>query len=221
MRKRNDNSDLQLVYLSENSTGIFKNRTMMLGDLNYTYLLDISHLNYGNIVKFSFHAKDKAGNMGLRDNGGLNYSIQIQDSYEPITSIDINFIREPFYISFATNITLFANDSAILGGSGVSQIRYKIDNGEWKDYVGPFNLSEYSQGFHIIYYNSTDFAGNIENTNQIKVYLTAEVSQSDDEDETSIDEIQPSSISLGLWSLIFGSIAAIIVVNHMKSKYSL
>ncbi|MHA1376535.1 MAG: OmpL47-type beta-barrel domain-containing protein, partial [Promethearchaeota archaeon] len=63
------------------------------------------------------------------------------------------------------------DDNTGFGGSGVTLISYNIDGGVWNVYSTPFNLSGLDEGLHTIYYNATDYAGNIEITKQIVVYL--------------------------------------------------
>ena len=48
--------------------------------------------------------------------------------------------------------------------SGVNYTMYKIDEGTWTKYNEPFNITE--DGTYTIYYNSTDRAGNKEETNE-------------------------------------------------------
>ncbi len=76
---------------------------------------------------------------------------------------------EPFYNNgtddFATgetNITLTADDLGCSGGVGLNYTEYKIDDGSWKDYNGPFHITE--EGRHIICFRSVDLLGNVEGT---------------------------------------------------------
>ena len=166
-----DDTSIIWVLLSENSTGIFVNRTMLYVNGNYTFNLDISSLNWGNTIMFSFYAKDSAGNIKWDNNGGLNYSIIIYDFHDPITTLDFDLSFNPNFVTIYTLFSLFAEDRINIGGSGVQTISYKIDSGGWNIYSVPFKLSDYSESIHTIYYNTTDYAGNSETTKQLTIYL--------------------------------------------------
>jgi hypothetical protein len=166
-----DDISIIWAYLCENSTGMFVNRSMSHVNGNYTFNLDISSLNWGNTIMFSFYANDSAGNIKWDNNGGLNYSILIRDFQNPITTIDFNLSYNPNFINNFTLFSLLAEDNIGFGGSGVKLISYNIDGGGWNIYITPFNLNGFDEGLHTIYYNATDYAGNIETTNQITVYV--------------------------------------------------
>lgn len=70
------------------------------------------------------------------------------------------------YVSRRTNFTLTASDT-----SGVASTYCKIDSGSWASYTGVFNLSDFSEGGHTIYFYSTDNAGNIEATNSFYAFV--------------------------------------------------
>jgi hypothetical protein len=77
------------------------------------------------------------------------------------------------YLTSATPIELIAEDNP--GGSGVASTAYRIYNTSydsgWITYTEPFYLTELSDGTYQIDYNSTDYAGNVESTNTITVFL--------------------------------------------------
>ena len=174
-----DDTSIIWVYLYENSTGTFINHLMLYVNGKYTVNLDISSLTWTNAIIFYFAAIDSAGNFELNNNGGLNYLIPIYDFQETITSLDFNLSFDPNFVDISTLFTLLAEDNVSMGSSGVKMIIYKIDNGDWKIYSVTFNLSEYSEGIHIIYYYATDYAGNVETTNQISIYLITQDSDLD------------------------------------------
>jgi hypothetical protein len=68
---------------------------------------------------------------------------------------------------------LVAEDN--LGGSGVASTAYRIYNATydsgWITYTEPFYLTGLSDGAYKIDYNSTDYAGNVESTNTVTVFL--------------------------------------------------
>ncbi|MGV9206182.1 MAG: OmpL47-type beta-barrel domain-containing protein, partial [Promethearchaeia archaeon] len=166
-----DNTTLSWVYLCENSTGTFVNRSMNYISGNYSYLLDISNLNWSDTISFFFYANDSAANIGLENNGAKNYSLQIYDFQEPQTKINYTLGFAPNYVNESTEFSFFAEDNVTQGGSGIGNITYRIDSGDWKLYENPFNLSEYGEGEHTIFYNSTDLAGNTEEIRNCTLYL--------------------------------------------------
>lgn len=68
-------------------------------------------------------------------------------------------------VNVSTIFVLTADDGS---GSGVSVIRYKINDSAWIDYDGPFNLSNYEYGDYLISYQAIDEVGNVE---EIKTFL--------------------------------------------------
>ncbi|MHA1209613.1 MAG: OmpL47-type beta-barrel domain-containing protein [Candidatus Freyarchaeota archaeon] len=64
---------------------------------------------------------------------------------------------EGWYVSDVT-----VNLSAADDFSGVAQIAYSFDGSTWYNYTGPFDIT--AEGVTTLYYNSTDNAGNVEET---------------------------------------------------------
>jgi len=185
----NDDSPISWVYLCENSTGTFLNRSMSFINSNYTITLDLQLLNWSDAVMFSFYANDSLGNFGWENNGGLNYSIQIYDFDSPMTSILFELYFDPYYVNKSIYFSLAAEDQIEFGSAGVNITYYKIDNGPWESYNSPFNLSSYLDGFHNISYYSSDIAGNIENLNILEIYMITEESDIDGDGLNHYDEI--------------------------------
>jgi len=80
--------NISWVYLCENSTGIFVNRSMYLSTHgNWSYILDISGLHRGDTLMFLFYANDSYNNIGYLDNGGSNFVVLIRNGGE----IEIDF----------------------------------------------------------------------------------------------------------------------------------
>ncbi|TFG00054.1 MAG: right-handed parallel beta-helix repeat-containing protein, partial [Promethearchaeota archaeon] len=164
-------SSIQWIYLSENSTGKFQNQSMNFGSKNeWSYHLDISTLERGDTFSFLFYAKDSIGNLGINDNSGLNYTIKIGDYIPPESNINYQSCDSPNVVSNITLITLNAEDIGERT-TGIFNISYKIDNGDWNEYSEPFTLSGYSHGNHTISYYATDNAGNKETTHQEEIFL--------------------------------------------------
>lgn len=165
-----NSNKLQWVYLCENSTGIFVNRSMNLGINNeWTYIVDISTLQRGDKLSFLFYANDSYY-IRKNDNNNLNFSLFIGDVYPPSSNVQFNISHIPNFVSESTlfNITTYDVGER---PSGILNLSYKIDLGAWKEYNNPFNLSNLDEGMHTIYYNATDNIGNVEDTNQITVYI--------------------------------------------------
>ena len=152
----------------------------------------------GSVI-IDFFLTDVAGNDAFS-------SIHIfKDSLEPSTLISFTPYREPDIINPSTLFTLSADDDA---GSGISIIRYKVDNIEWIDYSGPFNLSDYELGLHAISYYAIDSVGNIEITKIISVDLVALPSKS-----------TPAIPGYEVFTLLgFISIIAVILLKLNRSK---
>ena len=75
------------------------------------------------------------------------------DNTPPTTTIHLNGTE----IDLNTLFTLQANDRQ---GSGVGEILYSVDGGQWQVYDGEFSLNEH--GYHTIAYRSVDNLGNSE-----------------------------------------------------------
>jgi len=98
--------------------------------------------------------------------GSINQSVQIQltiveDKISPTTSLAIDGVSGPDgkYRSDVL-VTLAAEDNP--DGSGVAETAYNINNGSWIRYSEPFLVN--IDGNFSIQYNSTDCAGNVEET---------------------------------------------------------
>lgn len=161
----NDFSFISWVYSCENSSGIFSNHSMTsLGNGNWTYIIDISGLSWNNAISISFYAKDIWGNLGLTK----FYTIEIHDFQDPITMLSFIPYESTTYVNHSTLISLVSDDGF---GSGLENVKYKINESEWLDYNIPFNLNNYTEGYYNISYYSTDLAGNVEEINSFIVKL--------------------------------------------------
>jgi len=119
--------------------------------------------------QIDFFATDVAGNAEP-----IRSAYVAIDSTPPTTSASVSGSvgSNGWFVSNAT-VSLNASDSL----SGVAAISYRIDAGPWKDYSGPFLVSE---GTHTIEFFAVDMAGNEEAIRSITV---------------SVDTIAPSSIA--------------------------
>lgn len=57
-------------------------------------------------------------------------------------------------------------------GSGIDEMKYRLDSGIWLDYVGPIQLT--GSGIHDAEYYSTDYAGNVEGTKILQLKIDTE-----------------------------------------------
>lgn len=107
-------------------------------------------------------------------------------------------------VVITSTIFTFTEDDGV--GSGVSVIRYKIDDSAWMDYTGGFDLSGYAAGSHNISYYAIDEAGNIESVNSIIVELLVVSSE------------PPMPIELIILISVIGGVAVIAVVALLLFK---
>ncbi|NVM37441.1 MAG: SBBP repeat-containing protein [Candidatus Lokiarchaeota archaeon] len=201
-----DSSPLHWVYLCENSSGIFLNRSMIsVGNGDWVYEVDISHLNWNDGFNFYFFANDTWGNIGTNDNATYLYRGNIYDYQNPISTIFYIPHDNPNMINISTSFRITADDI----GSGISIIRYKINDSDWIQYAQPFNFSPYSPGTYEISYYSVDNAGNAEEIKSIIVVLIST------EESTPQGVIPSFDLSL-LITLI--SILSLIVLFKYKKR---
>ncbi|HME50664.1 MAG TPA: fibronectin type III domain-containing protein, partial [Candidatus Lokiarchaeia archaeon] len=90
------------------------------------------------------------------------------DKIAPTTTLNYAATFAPNFVNGSTTFKLVTTDGL---GSGVAKTSFKIDSGTWTAYSTPFNLGSYANGTHVIYYNSTDNAGNVETTKSITLRL--------------------------------------------------
>ncbi|MFW9971758.1 MAG: binary toxin-like calcium binding domain-containing protein, partial [Candidatus Odinarchaeota archaeon] len=86
-----DYFSIDWVYLCENSTGLYQNHSMYSNTNNkWTYDLDISSMERGSYVSFSFYAIDNHRNLRINNNGNLNFTIRIGDYNPPVIDFEIS-----------------------------------------------------------------------------------------------------------------------------------
>ena len=203
-----DSSPLNWVYLCENSSGIFLNRSMInLGNGDWVYDVEISHLNWKDCFCFSFFANDSWGNVG---NTTILYRIEILDYQNPNSRISYIPQDNPNIINSSTSFTINANDI----GSGIFVIRYKINDSNWIQYVQPFNLSTFNSGTYKISYYSVDNAGNVEVYKSIIVILV------NTEEPAVLIAIPGFNLSLLILTISISSILVLLKQKISKIKNS-
>jgi hypothetical protein len=111
------------------------------------------------VYQFYSIATDNAGNVEATP-ASYEASI-ILDITPPVTTAAYNGALTPSWNNHSLTITL----SAIDGYSGVSKTYYRLDGGAWTPYSKPVIIS--GQGGHVMKYNSTDNAGNVETAKSI------------------------------------------------------
>ncbi|MFX1344643.1 MAG: right-handed parallel beta-helix repeat-containing protein [Promethearchaeota archaeon] len=164
-----NSSEILWVYLCENSTGIPINHSMIYMEADdWVYNLDISTMNYGDSFSIMFIANDTVGNIGINDNMGSLFTIEIFDLQKPSTTISFDPHSDLFNVNKSTLFSLIADDNS---GSGISIIMYQINDSEWFTFSQPFNLTDYNFGEWKISFYSIDNAGNVEDVNIITVNL--------------------------------------------------
>ncbi len=108
----------------------------------------------------------------INDTGGLESYDEVfiqKDVTPPTSSIVYTPYINPNYVSISTTFSFSYNDGT---GSGVSVVRYKINDSIWYDYTDPFDLSAYAYGDYLITYQAIDEMGNVESENTLLVILT-------------------------------------------------
>ncbi len=153
-------------------TGTFLVERPMVNIYNNTwvYTLHISNLNWSDKVNFFFIAEDSVGNL----NSTQFYNFTIGDDRKPQTTISFSPNTDSNIFFPSTLFSLNIDDDH---GSGVSMIKFRINNSVWFDYVGPFDLAGFSFGSHEISYYSVDNAGNKEDVQTLIITLIDPESQ--------------------------------------------
>ena len=122
----------------------------------------------------------------LNDSRGYKNFAEIaiqKDLTAPVSSIDFIPHNGSNIINKTTLLILSAND---VNGSGLSTIRYKINNSSWITYYTPFDLSNFDPGNYIITYQAIDNVGNVEAENTLLINLVDTSSQPEIPEDTKI-----------------------------------
>ncbi len=234
-----DTSDLFWVYLCENSTGAFINRSMTLGsDGNWTSILDISALNANDILMFLFYANDSWGNIARLDNGGLNYTITIT-SAKDITPPIINFENNENYLNNTspsdTDLNLMINCSVLDSsdlfwvylcenstGAFINRSMTLGSDGNWTSILDISALNANDILMFLFYAN--DSWGNIARLDNGGLNYTITITSANDGggilpgDDDDDDDDEEAAIPFGNNYIIFTVIAVISLIVIMKRK---
>jgi len=149
------------------------------------------------LITIKFYANDSGDHLGM-----TQVTVE-KDINAPTSSISFELHASPNIVNESTLFTLSVNDGS---GSGVSVIRYKINDSSWIDYTVPFDLSSYANGYYTITYQAEDNVGNIETEKSIIVELRRTA--------------QPSEpIISGFDLLLISCIFSIVSIILIKKKY--
>jgi arabinogalactan endo-1,4-beta-galactosidase len=87
------------------------------------------------------------------------------DTKAPVTEAVLSGQDRNGWYNQNVNVTLNASDDK----SGVAKAEYRVNNGEWQTYQGPFAVS--AEGENVVQYKSTDYLGNIEDDQSVTVKI--------------------------------------------------
>ena len=162
------------------------------GTLNQTFW-DIE--GNGTVV-INFFANNSANNIGHAE------VFVYKDIEVPSSSIIFVPHNGTNNVNLSTTFNIFADDGM---GSGINSIRFKINDGSWVDYIGPFDFSTFPYGDYLISYYSIDNVGNSESPNSLSISLVEIIPE-----EPEIPGIPGYSFFM-LLSLFFVGIIAILI----------
>jgi V8-like Glu-specific endopeptidase len=108
--------------------------------------------------------KDILGNLAL---WATIYTFKY-DISSPNSSLSYTIVQSPDIVTINTEFSITAAD---IDGSGIFNISYRINDTSWFNYISPFTLSGFSDGYISIDYYATDLTGNFEPINSEIVNL--------------------------------------------------
>jgi arabinogalactan endo-1,4-beta-galactosidase len=108
--------------------------------------------------------KADAGAWGTLDDFYL-YRVRDYDNKAPETKAVISGQDDNGWYKQNVNITLDAADNQ----SGVAKTEFRINNGDWQTYQGPFEVG--TEGVNVVQYRSTDKDGNVEEAQSVTVRI--------------------------------------------------
>ncbi|TGK06791.1 hypothetical protein EHO59_01255 [Leptospira semungkisensis] len=103
-----------------------------------------------NTIKFS--AVDKSGNIST--DSVLAVTVDQEKPLVELFGSALVTVKDKIYVKHGNSFTIKASDTL----SGIKQIFYKVDSGEWKAYAEPVSVE--AQGNHTIEAKSVDSVGN-------------------------------------------------------------
>jgi hypothetical protein len=125
------------------------------------------------IITVYYNSTDNAGNVEATECEVIKID---KTPPKPNLTIGTHCVDEAgnIYVTSATEFTLTASDDVlgVANVSGVAHTYYRINGGNWTEYVGPFKL-EGPDGNYTIEYYSVNVAGNEETPNSVTVILVS------------------------------------------------
>ena len=132
--------------------------------ITYSSPFTLVNYPYGDIL-ITYQAVDQVDNYETEQ----QLVVDRTDTISPTSSILYTPYEVPNIVIQSTVFTITATDEPF--GSGLSLIRYKINDSGWITYTGQFDLTGYDYAAYIITYQAIDLAGNIETENSINIIL--------------------------------------------------
>ena len=155
------------------NTTVIQTQTVSLtsgGSITIIFTWNTTGFAKGNYT-ISAYAIPVLGETDTTDNTYVDGIVQITvDSTPPTTTISLSgVLGNNGWFTSVVAVTLSATDDI----AGVNKTRYSFDNITWTNYAMPFTIT--NEGNTVIYYKSTDKAGNVEatKTKTIKIDKTA------------------------------------------------
>ena len=194
-----DNLNEGLLLSYENGTNLEWTGYSLDGQSNVT----ISGNKTIPIPEDGHHTIQLFGNESL----GSIYESEIKhfdvDINAPTSSISFTPYSEANIVVKTTKFTIAADDGL---GSGVSIIKYRINNSGWIDYIGPFDLSDYDPGRYNISYYSIDTVNHVETLKAVLVVLI---------------EVPPGTEIPGYDMFLVVGIICIVSIYILKKRYKI
>lgn len=132
-------TSLLWVFICENSSGLMENCSMTyLNNNNWTYLIDISTLEWNDRISFYFLTKDILGYTSIDNNFSNMFTIKIHDFQTPIITINSPFTNQIYGVqapTFNININEFYIQEKWYSFNGGDAITFtteiQFDQTEW------------------------------------------------------------------------------------------
>lgn len=146
------------------------NATDNLSGVNKTlYKIGDEWIVYNNSFNITVEGENELQYYSIDEAGNSEsiHSVDIKiDNTSPETNFSVNGTmgEEGWYVG-KVNVTFNASDPL----SGIAFTKYKVDDGDWKNYSGTFTVG--SNGTHTIYFYSADNAGNVESEKNFTIKI--------------------------------------------------
>ena len=143
-------SNTQIAFQATTNRNDLEGVKYKIGDNGWRAAEPISFEEEGEYL-LSFESSDTLGNTEKTKVQKI-----VVDNTSPEMKLVLSQGDGSVYLTGNTRITLDVNDV-----SGVASLEYKIDDGTYQKYEGPFSLSGLEPGSHVVTYRATDSLGNI------------------------------------------------------------